>query len=122
VSPSSASVAVGSSTPYTVSTTAVNGSTQTITLSVTGLPSGVSGSFSPATVTAGGSSTLTISASSAAVAGTTSFSVSGGTGDADLYVRRGSAPTTSVFDCRPFVNGNSETCTFNAPVAGSYFV
>jgi len=53
---------------------------------------------------------------------TLTISISGGTGDADLYVRRGSAPTTSVFDCRPFVNGNSETCTFNAPVAGSYFV
>jgi len=50
------------------------------------------------------------------------ISISGGTGDADLYVRFGSQPTTSAFDCRPFINGNNETCTVNAPAAGSYFV
>ena len=50
------------------------------------------------------------------------FSISGGTGDADLYVKAGAKPTTSVFDCRPFLNGNSETCTFNNPAAGDYFV
>ena len=31
------------------------------------------------------------------------FTISGGTGDADLYVRRGSAPTTSTYDCRPYL-------------------
>jgi secreted trypsin-like serine protease len=50
------------------------------------------------------------------------FQISGGTGDADLYVRRGSAPTTSTFDCRPFLGGNNETCTFNAPASGTYFI
>lgn len=48
--------------------------------------------------------------------------VTGGSGDADLYVRRGSQPTTSTFDCRPFLNGNNEFCTINAPAAGTYFV
>lgn len=33
-----------------------------------------------------------------------------GTGDADLYVRIGSAPTTSSFDCRPYKTGSTETC------------
>jgi hypothetical protein len=32
-----------------------------------------------------------------------SFAISGGTGDADLYVKFGSAPTTSVYDCRPYL-------------------
>ncbi|HEU4663204.1 MAG TPA: M4 family metallopeptidase, partial [Dokdonella sp.] len=50
------------------------------------------------------------------------FTISGGTGDADLYVRRGSAPNTSTYDCRPYLSGNSETCTFNAPTAGTYYV
>jgi serine protease len=181
VSPASASVAAGSSTSYSVATTAVNNSTQSIALSVSGLPSGVTGSFSPATVTAGGTATLTISAVASAAAGTTTFSVTGtssttahtasasitvtaggpatlndgvpvgnisgatgsqqfwvmnvpagkdtltvtiagGAGDADLYVRFGSQPTTATFDCRPFISGNNETCTFNAPAAGSYFV
>lgn len=33
-----------------------------------------------------------------------------GNNDADLYVRFGSAPTTSSYDCRPYQNGSSETC------------
>ena len=33
-----------------------------------------------------------------------------GTNDADLYVRVGSAPTTSAFDCRPYKTGSNETC------------
>ena len=39
------------------------------------------------------------------------FQISGGSGDADLYVRFGSAPTTSAYDCRPYLGGNNETCT-----------
>ena len=164
-----------------MSTTALNGSTQTISLSVSGLPTGVTGSFSPASVTSGGSSTLTLTVASTATAATTTFTVtgvsgatqhsangsvtvttggasvltdgvpvsnisgatgsqqfwvldvpagkdtvvftiSGGSGDADLYVRRGTPPTTTVYDCRPFINGNSETCTFTAPAAGQYYV
>ena len=50
------------------------------------------------------------------------ISMSGGSGDADLYVRRGSAPTTSSYDCRPYRVGNNETCTFNAPMAGTYHI
>ncbi len=34
-----------------------------------------------------------------------------GTGDADLYVRKGAQPTTSLYDCRPYKTGSSETCT-----------
>lgn len=39
------------------------------------------------------------------------FTMSGGTGDADLYTRFGSAPTSSTYDCRPYKTGNSESCT-----------
>ncbi|MEM9103355.1 MAG: PPC domain-containing protein, partial [Pseudomonadota bacterium] len=51
-----------------------------------------------------------------------SFNISGGSGDADLYVRFGSAPSTSQYDCRPYINGNIETCQFNAPSAGTYYI
>ncbi len=53
-----------------------------------------------------------------------SFVITGGTGDADLYVKQGSAPTTSSYDCRPWLNGNEETCNINdADVqAGTYHV
>ncbi len=50
------------------------------------------------------------------------FTTSGGTGDVDLYVRFGAAPTTTSFDCRPYRNGNAESCTFAAPSAGTYHV
>ncbi|GGX46184.1 serine protease [Saccharospirillum salsuginis] len=48
--------------------------------------------------------------------------ISGGSGDADLYVRRGSEPTTSAFDCRPYRWGNEEECTFNTPDAGTWYI
>ncbi len=48
--------------------------------------------------------------------------ISGGTGDADLYVNQGSAPTTSSYDCRPYRWGNAETCTINSPAAGDMHI
>lgn len=50
------------------------------------------------------------------------FQMSGGSGDADLYVRRGSAPSTGSFDCRPWLTGNNETCTFASPQSGTWHV
>ena len=50
------------------------------------------------------------------------FMISGGTGDADLYVQLGAKPTLSSYLCRPYLNGNSETCTFTPPQAGTYWV
>ena len=47
---------------------------------------------------------------------------SGGSGDADLYVKFGSAPTASSYDCRPYKSGNAETCTLNSPKAGTWHV
>jgi secreted trypsin-like serine protease len=57
-------------------------------------------------------------------AGTQSLTVamSGGTGDADLYVRFGTASSTTAYDCRPFTNGNTETCTFSNPRAGLWHI
>jgi PKD repeat protein len=51
-----------------------------------------------------------------------SFVMSGGTGDADLYVRYGSAPTTSSYDCRPYQSGNNESCPIANVQAGTYYV
>ena len=43
-------------------------------------------------------------------AGSYTFQLAGG-GDADLYVRRGTAPTTAAYDCRPYKSGSAESCT-----------
>lgn len=55
-------------------------------------------------------------------AGTLALSVvvAGTNGDADLYVRQGSNPTTTTFNCRPFVDGTAEFCTIDAPAAGTW--
>jgi len=50
------------------------------------------------------------------------FQISGGSGDADLYVRRGSPPTTSQWDCRPYRTGNNESCSFSSPASGTWHV
>jgi len=47
---------------------------------------------------------------------------SGGTGDADLYVKRGAQPTSSVYDYRPYLSGNNETVTVTNPVAGDWYI
>jgi secreted trypsin-like serine protease len=57
-------------------------------------------------------------------AGTTSLTVKqfNGTGDADLYVRAGSQPTTTAYNCRPYLSGNNETCSITNPAAGTWYV
>lgn len=50
------------------------------------------------------------------------FEMSDGSGDADLYVKWGSAPTTSSYDCRPYKAGNIEACSFNPAKQGTYYV
>jgi len=70
--------------------------------------------------TAGNSVTYTL----AVPAGSTNlnFVTSGGTGDMDMYVKAGSAPTGTVYDCRPYKSGNAATCTFGSPTATTYYV
>ncbi len=43
-----------------------------------------------------------------------------GTGDADLYVKKGAAPTTSVYDCRPYKTGSAESCS--VPGGGAVYI
>jgi V8-like Glu-specific endopeptidase len=47
---------------------------------------------------------------------------SGGTGDADLYVRRTSQPTTSSYTCRSQNTSNTESCSVSSPAAGTWYV
>ena len=48
--------------------------------------------------------------------------MSGGTGDGDLYVLYDQIPTNSLYDCRPWLSGNNETCSFATPDAGRWYV
>ena len=69
---------------------------------------GSSGSKTYFTVTVPAGSALTIA-------------TSGGTGDMDLYVKQGSQPTTSSYDCRPYKTGNNETCS-GTNESGTYYI
>ncbi|NRD75789.1 pre-peptidase C-terminal domain-containing protein [Shewanella sp. VB17] len=48
--------------------------------------------------------------------------MSGGEGDADLYVRHGSMPNPGTYDCRPYTMGNDETCHIQEVQAGTYHI
>ncbi|RXR04402.1 S8 family peptidase [Pseudoxanthomonas composti] len=86
-----------------------SGNTLTSGTPVTGLSATTGNSLQYTITVPAGRSTLTVA-------------ISGGTGDADLYVRRGAAPTDSTYNCRPYRSGNSETCTFNSPAADTWYV
>ncbi|MFD5826345.1 proprotein convertase P-domain-containing protein [Lentzea sp. NPDC060358] len=70
VSPASGSVAAGSAASATVQTQTTAGQAQTVQLTATGLPSGATASFSPASVTSGSSSTLSVSTTTSISSGT----------------------------------------------------
>lgn len=103
----------GASTTKSSSITVSGGSTGGTVLGnnvpVTGLSAATGASLSYTMVVPAGATNL-------------SFSSSGGSGDADMYVRFGSAPTDSAYDCRPYKSGNAETCNFATPQAGTYHV
>jgi len=76
--PASQTVTQGNSTTYTATVAPVNGYTGTVTLSASGLPSGATASFSPASISGGsGSSTLTIATTSSTTTGTVTITISG---------------------------------------------
>lgn len=48
--------------------------------------------------------------------------MSGGSGDADLYTRHGAQATSTAYDCRPYKSGNNETCTHSNPASGTWHI
>ena len=101
-SPSNQTVAQGSSTTYTVTTQVTSGAAEPVSLTVTGLPSGATGAFAPPSVIAGGTSTLTVATTEAAVTGTFALTISGSssaathTSGVSLDVTTASAPGPTI--------------------------
>jgi hypothetical protein len=77
LSPASVSLPPGGHATFTVSTHVTSGSPASVSFAVSGLPGGVSGSFSPASVAGGGGTTLTLAASASAAPGSQTFTVTG---------------------------------------------
>jgi len=124
-SPTSVSVAQGNSSSTTISTAIVGGFNSAVSLSASGLPTGVTASFSPASITApgNGNSILTFSASSTAATGTTNVTVTA-TGGGITHTTTvavtvtaaggGGTTTTQILGNPGFENGSTNPAPWTA--------
>ena len=103
LSATATSVKDGSTGTSTVTETVTNGFSSAVTLSVSGLPTGVTAAFSPTSITGAGTSTLTFTAASTATAGSYTITVTG-------TPASGTAKTTTL------------TLTVTAAVTGSFTI
>ncbi len=78
--PSSTTVASGGSADYVATVTPASGFTGTVAFSVSGLPTDASVSFSPTSIVAAGSTTMTVFTSASTPAGTYSLTIRGTSG------------------------------------------
>ncbi|MCW7984849.1 aminopeptidase [Streptomyces platensis subsp. clarensis] len=76
-SPANGSVDPGASATATVSTATTSGSAQTVKLTATGAPAGVTVSFNPASVTSGNSSTMAVATAASTAPGTYPLTITG---------------------------------------------
>lgn len=111
VSASNGSCSSGNSAQASVTTAACTGGGTTLTngVPVTGIAGAAASQQSWTMAVPAGASSL-------------KFQISGGTGDADMYVRFGAAPTLTTYDCRPYASGNAETCNIATAQVGTYYV
>ncbi|MGI5489403.1 M4 family metallopeptidase [Microtetraspora malaysiensis] len=77
LNPTSATVTAGQQTTATVVTTTTTGTAQSVALTASGLPTGVTASFNPSSVTSGGSSTLTLTTSASMASNSYPITVTG---------------------------------------------
>jgi polygalacturonase len=78
--PASQTVTAGGSTTYSVNVGAINGFSGSVTLALSGLPSGATGTFAPNPVSGAGSSTLTVSTNASTPANSYSLPIAGTSG------------------------------------------
>jgi hypothetical protein len=130
-SPASLSVTQGTSGSSTISTTVSGGFNSAVSLSASGLPAGVTASFSPTSIAApgSGSSTLTFTASSTATTGTVNVTVSasgGGVTHTTVVALTITAAATPDFTVTAsptsisVVQGSSGTSTVSTTVSGGF--
>jgi Zn-dependent metalloprotease len=122
LSPASGTVAPGSATTATVGSTTTAGSAQTVSFSASGLPSGATASFSPTSVTSGGSSTLTIGTTSSTPPGTYTVTVTG-TGSGVSHTAAYTLTVSGSSGGRTFTNGTNYTindfATIQSPITST---
>ncbi|MFE4512803.1 glycosyl hydrolase family 18 protein [Kitasatospora sp. NPDC056783] len=107
-SPASATVTAGASTSATIATGVTAGSAQSVNLTVSGAPAGVTATVTPGSVTAGNSATLNIATTAAAAAGTYPLTVTA-TGASGSHTATYSLTVTGAGPTTGLVNGDLET-------------
>ena len=119
-SPSATSIAPGSAGNVTVSTTALNGFNNSISLSASGQPTGVTVGFSPNPIAAPGtgSSTMTITVAASTVPGTYTITVTGTGGTtthpASVTLTVPSGSTSQLLGNPGFENGSASPAPWTA--------
>ena len=139
-SPASGSIAAGGSTTTRVTVTAINGFTGSVAFSASGLPSGVTAGFSPASsatattltltstaAAAAGTYTVTITGTSGALTHTTTYGLTvtstGGGSPAQLIVNPGfESGAATPWSLTAGVLCSNSTCSGQTAHGGSYFI
>ncbi|OOE82727.1 hypothetical protein BZG73_12730 [Salinivibrio siamensis] len=106
--------------------------TYSVTLTVTddqGLTDSVNKAFTvgsvndfPRTELSGQRSSWQYFAYTAPQTGSATVRMYGGTGDADLYVQKGTKPDQNQYQCRPYTSGNSESCRVDVNAGDEVFI
>ncbi|MCA2223246.1 M4 family metallopeptidase [Nonomuraea aurantiaca] len=120
--PTSGTVQAGSSATTTIGTTTTAGTAQAVNLAASGLPTGASAAFNPASVTSGGSSTLTISTAPTTPAGSYTVTVTG-TGVTATHTTTYALTVQGTSGGRTFTNGTDYTIndfsTIQSPITST---
>ncbi len=137
-SPASLSIATGANGTSTILVSPIDGFTGTVSLSASGLPTGVTASFNPVSTTS--SSTLTLVVSASAAPGSSTITITGVSGSLThtttvALTVTGSGGSTQLLGNTGFENGantapwtlttgvicSTSTCTGEVPHSGSWF-
>lgn len=107
---------------YTVSLTVTDdkgaSASKSASVSVTGTGSG----FPKTNLAAAKGTWLSYAYTVPAGVSSVTFTSGGGSGDADLYLRKGAAPTTSSYGCRSWGSTTAETCTLSVAAGDVVYV
>ncbi len=111
---------------YTVTLTVTDnkGATgsDTATVSISGTGNGLSNGVTVSGLSANTGASLNYYIDVPSGATDLQVSISGGSGDADLYTQFNAQPTDNSYSCRPYAGGNNENCNEPNPSAGRWHV
>jgi hypothetical protein len=134
--PSTQNITAGASASYTAGVSPLNGFTDSVSLSVSGLPTGASATFNPTSLTGSGSSTLSVSTTSSTPAGSYPLTITGtstggishsasvtlgvsATGGTVVYHVNSGGPAVSPFTADAnFSGGQTDTVTTTIDTSG----